>query len=211
MSVIVLTGCALTSPVWSDAKVDGPPLVGGGKTTVVQKCTYPVIQGFPASGSGISCAYAFSTGTELIEYWKLSEQINQALSLASPLHPFLKEFRKQYQPNAARYITYQRYKLYLVAVVPAVLVGVPITDKEWNSCSGSFDTGCFYVGSEETMDTHIFYRQVPPVRPDSFWFVAESGMEAASLPDEAQSAAIAVRNLTITLKRDSNGWRLASK
>lgn len=210
-SVITLAGCAVTSPVWSDAKVAGPQLASGGKTSVVQKCTFSVIQGFPTSGSGVSCAYAFSTGTGLIEYWKLFAQIDQALSLATPLHPFLKEFRKQYQPNEAHYIKYQKYKLFLVAVVPAVIVGVPISDKEWDSCQGAFYTGCSNVGSKETMDTLIHYGQLPPVRPGSFWFIPESGMESTPLPDEAQSASIAFRNSTITLVSDGNIWRIAPR
>lgn len=202
----VLCGCSATSPIWTDTKVEGPPLADGGKTTVMCKRIYPVVQLFPASGSGFGCYWAFSAGDRLFEYGKIYQLITDSLPLAKPLHPFMKAHYKEYHPKRFN-PDYQRYTLHLATLVPIVIVGVPMVSGEWNGCAGSFDTGCFYVGSPETMQTYAHYGKPLPVREGSFVLIPESGEPPTSLQVDMERFNIEVGVSRVTLVQEGGFWR----
>lgn len=200
LGAILLAGCAMPTSA-PDIEIAGPPLISGKKT----KAEYSKCRSYIA---GTHCEHSFWDGEgTVITTGELARQIVPSLALAKPLHPYIKAYQKQYQPNAASYIRYQRYKLYLVALRPTVIVGVPVKALE-ETCYGSFETGCFYVGSKETMDAFLHFGKLPPVRSGSFWFLPESGMESTALPDDAKSVTTHFNGIKIVMSQDGGYWRL---
>jgi len=212
-ALLALCGCAIPGIRWADTAIPGPPLVTGEPTRQAQRCD--IARGpspWASTGGFPHCDIAFRSASGAhVDALKLREQISGALPRALPLRPHLEQFSDEYRGRLFK-VREQRYALYLVAVQPAVVVGVPAQNPE-SSCTAVGWTKCFYaVEAHQTYRPYgsfsVYYTVRPPVRSGSFVWVPDWQSDSVSLPSESATFALTNGSFTIHLVQRGGVWQV---
>ena len=108
------------------------------------------------------------------------------------------------------------YALYLVAVNPAVVVGVPLTSG-YGSCNSPGWTKCFYAvesrqleqGSARHSSFVVYYNSLPPVRDGSFVLVPEWQTDSVPLPADRAVTTLGEKGKGVSLVQRNNAWHVS--
>lgn len=210
---ILLTACAVRSPIWSATGELGPPMATDSPTTIVRQCDVVNVALFPP-GNG-SCGHAFQSKNGMrITFSEVATEVEGGLGNAIELRPHLRDYSKQFQPDPKRWVKHQRYKLYLVGLRPAVVVGVPVSMSESDHCYAPGGTKCYHIEDPKGRSGRAFsgwssglhYSESPRVIPGSFVFVPASGSESTQLP--ISTPRVGVPNTSSVLVNTDGFWKL---
>jgi len=212
---LLLCACSIPGIRWEDTDISGPPLASGQPTKQARRCDVVTSQSGWASGGAYNrCDIAFRSddGTQ-IDVFGVQRNISEALPRALPLRPLLEQFRSANHGSAK---PYQDYWLYLVAVNPAVVIGVPKKPGD-PYCSAPGWTKCFNATELHRLDQRyaqrtnftVYYNTHPPVRDGAFVLVPEWQNESILLPAERPAATFSEKGTTFTLVQRENTWRLS--
>ncbi len=215
ISVLLLSACSIPGIRWQVTDTKGPPLTSGQSTKQVRRCDVVTAQSPWASNGGFSrCDIAFRSDDGVqISAFEVQRDVSASLALALPLRPLLQQFRA---PGRASNGLPERYTLYVVALNPIVVVGMPNKPGEaidsgpgWTksfTAAEYYQSGQRYVvGSYFT----VFYNTHPPVRNDSFFLVPSWQIASVPLSTEMQTATFSEKGITITLVQRSNTWQIS--
>lgn len=210
---LLLTSCSVRSPIWSDSGELGPPLTNGSASRQVKRCDMVRITMSPTGGT--TCQYAFqSADGTLIPFGEVHTEIGKSLALASQLRPHLQDFRKQYQTNPTKWVRYQNYLLYIVALRPTIIVGVPV-DSSSARCAAPGGSECFRISDPKGWSGHafsgwttgVYYSRRPPVVAGSFAYIPESNSESVELPADSHQVTLTVANNHFNLVSVNGVWQ----
>jgi hypothetical protein len=213
ISAMLMCACSIPSVRWTATDVAGPPLASGKPTKQVHRCDVVTAQSPWASTGGFNrCDIAFRSDDGVqIDAFGVQRDISAALPRALPLRPLLEQFRSTTRGSNG---PIERYTLYLVAVNPIVVVGIP--DKPGDaSCLAPGWTKCFAAVENYPLDQRyaqrssftVYYNTRPPVRNGSFVLVPEWQTTSMPLHTERQTATFGERGTTITLVQRENTWQ----
>jgi hypothetical protein len=212
----LITACSLRSPVWSESGQSGPPLAHGSPTRQVEKCDFAKIELFPAGGK--ACAYAFaSKDGVMIPFGDVHQEVEKSLPMATQLRPLLRNYRAQYQKDPKKWTPYPTYRLYLVALRPTLVIGIPMNPDESGNCNALGGQECFRigdpgeraVGSFSGWSFGLYYSKLPPVRTGSFAYVPKWGTESVEIPVDRPRFSLLAGDQEIVLAQVNGLWQLA--
>lgn len=207
--------CACSIPRWEDTDVLGPPLASGEPTKQVNRCDAATAHSPWASGASRNrCDVAFRSGDGTqIDAFGVQLRISEALPRALPLQPLLEQFRSVNHRSAK---PFQDYWLYLVAINPVVVIGVPkkLGDRY---CSAPGWTKCFTATELYQLDQRyaertnftVYYNTRPPVRDDAFVLVPEWKNDSMPLSAERPEVTFSEKGTVFTLVQRENTWQLS--
>jgi hypothetical protein len=213
LSALLISACSIPGIRWEATETKGPPLASGQPTKQVHRCNVVTAHSPWASTGGFNrCDIAFRSDNGIqIDAFGVQRDISAALPRALPLRPLLQQFRSTTR-NASGPI--QQYTLYLVAVNPVVVVGVP--DKPGDAyCSAPGWTKCFSVTEtyqpeqrySQPISFKVYYNTHPPVRSGSFVLVPEWQNASIELSTERQAATFTEKGAAITLVQRESTWQ----
>lgn len=211
ISALLLAACSITGLRWEDSDVAGPPLASGEATRQVRRCTTTPSPWAP-TGHSSSCYIAFRSADGVhVDALNVQRDISAALPRALPLMPLLKESRNKTRATSG---TTVGYTLYVVAVTPTIVVGIP------EESGDSYYLGAmwkeYFLAREhdepnqrgaQPAEFRVRYNIPPPVRPGSFVLVPEWQTNSISLSTEKQAASFSEKGTTITLVQRGNTWQ----
>ena len=214
VSALLLGACSIPGIRWEVTEVAGPPLASGHPTKQVKRCDVVTARSPWASTGGFNrCDIAFRSDDGVqIDAFGVQRKIGEALPRALPLRPLLKQFRSTTRGSSS---PIERFTLYLVAVNPVVVVGIP--DKPGDrSCFAPGWTKCFTaIENYQLVDQYatptsftVYYNTPPPVRNGSFVLVPEWETASFPLSTEGQSATFNEKGTTITLVQRESSWQI---
>ena len=150
-------------------------------------------------------------------FGELKTEVERSLALAPQLRPHLTEFRKQYQLDPIKWVRYPQYRLYIVALRPTVIVGVPATSTLSHECYTHISK-CFTVsdprGWSESRQSFsgwtggVYYGERPPVVAGAFAYVPAANAEAVNLPAEQPEVILHLANREIKLVNTNGLWQI---
>lgn len=209
-----MCACSIPGIRWEETDILGPPLASGQPTKQVHRCDAVTAHTWGSGGTYNRCDVAFrsSDGTQ-IDAFGVQGSISAALPRALPLQPLLEQFRSANHGSAT---PYRNYWLYLVAVNPVVVIGVPKNPGD-PFCSAPGWTKCFTATELYQLDQRharrtnftVYYNIHPPVRDGAFVLVPEWQTESMHLPAEIPTATFSEKGTTFTLVQREKTWRLS--
>jgi hypothetical protein len=212
ISMFALTSCLSVKP-WEE-KGKGPPLLTGEETVVMRRCIQRSAA-FNPRGYYTECDQAFRTPDKaLIDTIQVSTSIGKKLPLATPIQSQLEQFRTSYPPNSKS--PQKSYILYLAALRPAVVIGVPQQRGEY-ICSITRPENCFTVsedlpsGSSKHASRSSFrvnFKEPPPIRDGSFVFVPDWDRSSTDLDTSKQSVTLTHQGQTIIVNQENGLWKV---
>lgn len=214
ISVLLASGCSIPGIRWEATGIPGPPLATGEPTNQVHRCDVVTAQSPWASNGGFNrCDVAFRSDNGVqIDAFKVQGDISAALPSAIPLRPLLEQFPKEARSATGKI---NSYTLYLVALNPIVVVGVP--DKPGDTgCFAPGWTKCFTAQEYYKLDQRyarrssftVYYNTSPPTRDGSFVLVPEWKSDSASLSTEKQVVTLSGNGKTIVLVQSGSTWQV---
>jgi hypothetical protein len=216
---LLLSACSIPGVRWKDAEVVGPPLASGQPTKQVHRCDVVTAHSpWASTGHFNRCDIAFRSDTGVqIDAFAIQREISAALPRALPLRPLLEQFKNSTAGMKGSTLS-ENYALYLVAVSPAVVVGVPSKNGDLN-CSGPSWTRCFTVVENDHVDQRysrrsdfaVHYNTRAPVRNGAFILIPEWQGDSAPLPAEVQSAKFSHGGSTVDLVQRDGEWHVSGR
>ena len=213
ISALLLGACSITGLRWEDSDVAGPPLASGQATRQVQRCTTTPSPWAP-TGHSSSCYIEFRSADGVhVDAFSVQRDISAALPRALPLMPLLKQFRDKTRATSGSTV---RYTLYVVAVNPTIVVGIPEESGD-SYYLGAMWKEYFLVREldepnqrgAQPAEFRVRYNTTPPIRPGSFVLVPEWQSNSVALSAEKQSASFSEKGTTITLVQRGDTWQLS--
>jgi hypothetical protein len=210
ISAVLLSACSIPGLRWEDSEVAGPPLASGQATRQFQRCTSTPSPWAP-TGRSSRCDIEFRSANGVrVDALLIARDVSAALPRALPLRPLLQQFRSTARASGPTV----GYTLYLVAVNPAVVVGVP---EQLGDATFSAPGWTKYFAAQEYSEPNqrysrpasfrVYYNTPPPVRAGSFVFVPEWQTESVPLSIEKQVASFSEKGTTITLVQRGDTWQ----
>lgn len=215
VSVLFLCGCSIPGIRWEDTDILDPPLASGQPTKQVHRCDVVTSHsGWASTGHFNRCDVAFRSGDGTqVDAFGVQRNISAALPRALPLKPLLEQFRSA---NRGSSKSFQDYWLYLVAINPVVVIGVPKKSGD-PFCSAPGWKKCFTATELYQLDQRyaqrtsftVYYNAQPPVRDGAFVLVPEWQNESVPLSAEEPIATISDKGMVLTFVQRGNTWRLS--
>ena len=210
ISALLLCACSIPGFLWEATDITGPPLASGQPTKQFNRCTTTPSPWAP-TGRSSSCEIEFRSGNGVrVDALGIVRDISAALPRALPLRPLLQQFRSTTRASGSTV----GYTLYLVAVNPAVVVGVP---EQRGDASRSAPGWTKYFTAREYDEPNqrnsrpasfrVFYNTPPPVITGSFVFVPEWQTDSVPLSTEKQVTSFSEKGTTITLVQRGDTWQ----
>lgn len=216
VAAIALCGCSIPGIRWEDTGIVGPPLASGEPTKQIHRCDVVTASSpWASSGSFNRCDVAFrSVSGFQVDANRVQSAISTSLPNAIPLRPQLRLLKKT-EVSKASNAPRVAYALYLVALNPIVVVGIPAKGHE-QSCFTPGWKACFSaVESLQPEDRYaqrssfaVHYTSHPPVRGGSFVLIPESASDSVPLPIDQLVATIDVQGKKIQLVQRGNTWQI---
>lgn len=212
---VLLCACSITGIRREETEIAGPPLATGQPTRQVHRCDIATAHSpWASTGNFNRCDVAFRGGNGVhIDAFGVQRDISAALPRALPLRPLLEQFRNSAVSSKG---SVDRYTLYVVAVNPTVVVGVP-NKRGDSSCFAPGWTKCFTAVENYQQDQRyaarssftVYYNTRPPVRDGSFVLVPEWNNPSTPLPSENPTATFVEKATSITLEQRDGTWRVS--
>lgn len=213
ISAVLLGACSIPGLGWEDSEVAGPPLASGQATRQVQRCTTTPSPWAP-TGRSSRCDIEFRSANGVrVDALGIARDISAALSRALPLRPLLQQFRSTTRATSGPTID---YTLYVVAINPVIVVGVPY--QYWEAPLSAPGWTKYFTAQEydepnqrfsRPASFRVYYNTPPPVRAGSFVFVPEWQTDSVPLSIEKQVASFSEKGTTITLVQRGDTWQLS--
>lgn len=211
---LFVCACSVPGIRWEDTDIAGPPLASGNPTKQIRRCDAVTHHGWASGGTYNRCDVAFRSddGTQ-IDAFGVQVDISEALPRALPLQPLLEQFRSANRGSAK---SFQGYWLYLIAVNPAVVIGIPQKMGD-PYCSSPGWTKCFTATELYQMeDRHarranftVYYNTHPPVREGAFVLVPEWKSDSMHLPAERSAVTFSEKGTSFTLVQRDSTWQIS--
>lgn len=210
---VLFASCSVRSPIWSDSGEIGPPLTNGSTTRQVNRCDMVRVTMSPTGGT--TCQHAFEAeGGSRITFGEIYSEIGNSLALASQLRPYLTDFRAQYQKSPAKLVKHQNFLLYIVALRPTIVVGVPVASSSAR-CSAPGGSECFMLSDPKGWSGHafsgwstgVYYSKRPPVIVGSFAYIPESNNESVELPVDSPVVTLSFADRHFNLANVNGVWQ----
>lgn len=215
ISAFLLCACSIPGIRWEETDIAGPPLASGQQTKQVHRCDIATAHSpWASTGHFSRCDIAFRSDDGVhIDAFGVERDISAALPRALPLRPLLEQFRSSTRGAIS---PIERYTLYLVAVNPVVVVGVPSKPGDV-SCFSPGWTKCFTVVENYQLDQRyaqrssftVYYNTRAPVRNGSFVLIPEWKNAFMLLSTEIPAAIFSEKGATITLVQRENTWQVS--
>jgi hypothetical protein len=217
-TVVLLTfafaGCGIPRLYWSETDMAGPPLTTGEPTKQFNRCDV-TSSGSPFSptGGGIRCDHAFKSKSGVhVDFSQAANEIGHAMTYSSHLRPYM------HKPTPETTQVPRRSPalgLYLVAVNPIVVVGIPQKTYGEGSCSAQGGRDCFNVSELYVQDRYaqrvsfgVHYKRLPFLREQSFAWIPSLKGDSITLPADGAEAVLAHPTGSIRLIGSDGYWRL---
>lgn len=215
ISALLMCACSIPGIRWEDTDIVGPPLGNGQPTKQMHRCDVVTAHSpWASTGHFNRCDVAFRSDDGIqIDAFGVQRDISAALPRVLPLQPLLEQFRSANHGSAK---PFQDYWLYLVAVNPVVVIGVPKKPGD-SFCSAPGWTKCFTVTELYQLDQRyarrtsftVYYNTHPPIRDGAFVLVPEWQNASMPLPTERPTATFSEKGMVFTLVQRENTWRVS--
>jgi hypothetical protein len=218
LAIVLLTlafaGCGIPRFYWSETDMAGPPLTTGESTKQFDRCDItPTGSPFSPNGGGIRCDHAFKSKSGVhIDFPQLANEIGHSLTHSSHLRPYM------YKPTPETTQSPRhspQLGLYLVALNPTVVVGIPAKDYGEGGCSALGGRDCFNVAELYVQNRYgqrasfgVHYKRLPFVREQSFAWIPSLKADSIPLPADGTEVVLAHPTGSIRLISSNGFWRL---
>ncbi len=214
LSALAFTGCGIPRIYWSETDMAGPPVATGEQTKQFNRCdiTSSGIS-FSPNGGGIRCDYSFKSKSGVhVDFPQITNEISHGMTFSSHLRPYMHKptpettQERRYSPELG---------LYLVALNPTVVVGIPAKNYGEGRCSAIGGRDCFnvtelYVQERYAQRTSfgVHYKRQPFVREQSFVWIPSLKQDSIPLPSDGSEVVILHPAGSIRLIGSEGFWRL---
>lgn len=211
ISALLLGACSIPGFLWEATEITGPPLASGQPTKQFNRCTTTPSPWAP-TGRSSRCDIEFRSANGVrVDALGIARDISAALSRALPLRPLLQQFRSTTRATSGPTI---EYTLYVVAINPVIVVGVPYQPGEAPLSAPGWTK---YFTAQEYDEPNqrysrpasfrVYYNNPPPVRAGSFVLVPEWQTDSVPLSTEKQVTSFSEKGTTITLVQRGDTWQ----
>jgi hypothetical protein len=212
--ILMCAACGIPRINWSETDMTGPPTVAGESTKQFNRCDITSSGSpFSTSGGGIRCDHAFKSKTGVhVDFSQIGNEIGHAMTFSSHLRPYMRK-------PTAEMTQVPRHSpelgLYLVALNPTVVVGIPAKNYGEGRCSAVGGRDCFnvtelYVQERYAQRTSfgVHYKRLPFVREQSFAWIPSMKQDSIPLPIDGSEVVIVHPTGSVRLIGNEGFWRL---
>ena len=214
-TALLISACSIPGIRWSDTGIAGPQLANGQATNQFRRCdVHTAHSGWASTGHFNRCDIAFRSadGTH-VDAPAVQNEIGASLPRATPLRPHLRQFAGAQTGQGANV---ERFSLYLLAVNPVVVIGVP-KSKSDPDCGAGW-TMCLSVVEHYKLDHRnadraafaVYFNVAPPVRPGSFLLAPATKQDSTPIPTDASTHDFRIGTVAFTLLQQGGTWRLVN-
>jgi hypothetical protein len=215
-AALLVSACTIPGIRWFDSDISGPPLASGQPTKQVRRCDVVTSQSpWASTGHFNKCDVGFrSIDGSHVDAFAVQREISASLPHAKELQPLLAEFRSTKLGSSK---TKQDYWLYLVAVNPVVVIGVPRKPID-PYCSSPGWTKCFTVTDpfkggnkyDRLTSFDVRFNTSPPITEGAFVLVPEWQIVSTPLTIDKLEVTIKENGLALSIMQRDNTWRISS-
>lgn len=204
---VIVGGCGTIVPgtPWSQESYEGPLLIGDQHAKAFKRCSVAP----PMMGRG-HCELAFLDHQgEKVLWTDVQEQTDSYLKTIPALAPWVGELRSDgtgvSMPSRRERPYRVPYKLHILTISPIVVLAVPRSEGDLDSCGVPSLDGC--IPSPRTGSAFYYQDNIKVVR-GSFVFSPDSPLQVLAIPNDTEHFEIGLQDSYLALIAEKGTWRV---